>query len=150
MKWVIMASFKGTYSHILEPKNRISIPSKMRNSFIPEDSNTLIMTRGFEQCIYIYPFTEWKKLEDKIRTLSVMDSDTRKFIRLILGHAQEYECDKQGRIVLPQNLLTYANIEKDVIIIGMLNWMEVWNPALYEQTHQSFDLEKTAEKMMIF
>lgn len=145
-----MAGFKGTYPHTIEPKNRISLPSKMRTSFMPEDKNTVVMTRGFEQCIYIYPATEWQKLEEKMRGLSVMDADTRKFIRLILGYAQETELDKQGRLVIPQPLLTYAHIEKDVIIIGMLNWMELWNPALFSETHQAFDLEKTAGRMMIF
>lgn len=85
-----------------------------------------------------------------MRGLSVMDADTRKFIRLILGHAQEAELDKQGRIVIPQTLLTYANIDKDVVIIGMLNWIELWNPGLFDEIHKAFDLEKTAERMMIF
>lgn len=122
----------------------------MRGAFTPEDNNTLVMTRGFEQCVYIYPSTEWRRLEEKMRGLSVMDADTRKFIRLILGHAQEAELDRQGRIVIPQTLLTYANIDKDVIIIGMLNWIELWNPGLFDETHKAFDLEKTAERMMIF
>lgn len=145
-----MAGFKGTYPHTLEPKNRIILPAKMRAQFTPEDKNTVVMTRGFEPCIYIYPAGEWQKLEEKMRALSVMDTETRKFIRMILGFALDCELDKQGRLVIPQPLLQYAAIDKEVIIIGMLNWIELWNPQRYEEVHRSFDLEKTAERMMIF
>lgn len=145
-----MAGFKGTYPHILEPKNRLSLPAKMRAHFSPDDKNTVVLTRGFEPCIYIYPASEWQKLEDKMRGMSVMDAEIRKFIRMILGYAQDYELDKQGRLVIPQPLLQYAGIDKEVLIIGMLNWIELWNPETYKAAHKDFDMEKTAERMMIF
>lgn len=145
-----MSSFKGTYEYTLDPKNRFNIPAKMRNAFIPEDHDGVVLTRGFDQCIYVYSMTEWRKLEEKFRTLSIMDSNTRKLILLISGNAHEYELDKQGRVVIPSTLLSFAHIEKEVLIIGMLNWIEVWNPKIYEEVHRNFDLEKTAEKMVSF
>jgi MraZ protein len=145
-----MASFKGTYNHALDPKNRFNIPAKMRAAFIREDKDTVVLTRGFDQCIYIYSLSEWKKLEEKMRTLSIMDTDTRKLIRLISGNAHECELDKQGRVIIPPTLLSFAHVERDIIVIGMLNWIEVWNPNVYETVHSNFDLEKTAEKMVKF
>ena len=85
-----------------------------------------------------------------MRMLSIMDSDTRKLIRLISGNAHECELDKQGRVIIPQTLLNFAQVEKDIVVIGMLNWIEVWNPNIYETVHQNFDLEKTAGQMVKF
>ncbi|NUM80968.1 division/cell wall cluster transcriptional repressor MraZ [bacterium] len=145
-----MASFKGTYLHTLDPKNRFNIPAKMRGCFTPDDKETVILTRGYERCIYIYSFTEWQRLEDNLRTLSIMDGDARKLIRMISGNAHECELDKQGRVIIPQPLLSFSNIEKDIVVIGMLNWIEVWNPKMYDETHNGFDLEKTAAQMVKF
>jgi len=145
-----MASFKGTYQYTLDPKNRFNIPSKMRNAFVPKDKDTVVLTRGFDQCIYVYSLTEWQNLEAKMRTLSIMNTNTRKLIRLISGNAHECELDKQGRVIIPQPLLEFGKIEKEIIIIGMLNWIEVWHPALYQESHSNFDLEKTAEQLMKF
>ncbi|MCB0833831.1 MAG: division/cell wall cluster transcriptional repressor MraZ [Bacteroidetes bacterium] len=145
-----MASFKGTYEYVLDPKNRFNIPSKMRSAFVPEDNDSVVLTQGFDPCIYIYSMTEWKKLEEKFRGLSVMDSDMRKLIRIISGNAHEYELDKQGRVVIPQTLLHFAQIEKDILIIGMLNWIEVWNPKKYQEIHAGFDLQNAAGKIVSF
>ncbi len=145
-----MASFKGRFNFTLDPKNRLNIPAKMRASFADDDHDTVVMTRGFERCIYIYPLSEWRQLEDRMRNLSILDADTRKFIRLITGNAEEDQLDKQGRIVVPEPLLTFAGIEREILIIGMLNWIEVWNPKTYQQIHADFDLEKTASQMRVF
>ncbi len=145
-----MASFKGRYHHTLDPKNRLNVPAKMRAAFLTEDHDTVVMTRGFERCIYLYPMSEWRGLEDRMRNLSILDADTRKFIRLITGNAEEDQLDKQGRIVVPEPLLKFAGIEKDIVIIGMLNWIEVWNPETYRNVHEGFDLEKTAGQMRVF
>ncbi len=145
-----MASFKGTYQHILDPKNRFNLPSRMRAGFVPEDKETVVLTRGYEACIYIYPFSEWIKLEDQLRKLSVMDANARKLIRFISGYAHECEIDKQGRVIIPQTLLDFAKIEKEIAIIGMLNWVEAWNPKSYEEAHAGFDLEKTADQLVKF
>ncbi len=143
-----MPSFKGTYKHTLDPKNRFNIPAKMRSAFVPEDKDTIVLTRGFEPCIYIYPYSEWLRREDELRRLSTMDADARKLVRLLMGFAQECELDKQGRVILPQPLLEFAQVEKDLVIIGALERMEAWNPRIYDTVHQGFDLEHTAAKFV--
>ena len=143
-----MPSFKGTYHHILDPKNRFNIPAKMRSVFIPEDKETVVLTRGYEQCIYIYTYSEWLRREEELRRLSNMDADARKLVRLLMGFAQECELDGQVRVIVPQPLLQFAQIEKDIVIIGALERMEAWNPAVYDMIHQNFDLEKTAAKFV--
>ncbi|HMV26033.1 MAG TPA: division/cell wall cluster transcriptional repressor MraZ [bacterium] len=145
-----MPSFKGTYNHILDSKNRFNIPAKMRSAFVPEDKDTVILTRGFEQCIYMYPYSEWLRREDELRQLSNMDSDARKLVRLLMGFAQECELDKQGRVIIPQPLLSFAGIEKEIVIIGALERMEAWNPKQYDAAHNGFDLETTAAKFVKF
>ena len=145
-----LPSFKGTYHHALDSKNRLNIPSKLRAVLVPEDLETLVLTRGLDSCIYIYPYTQWLRLEERLRNLTVTESNTRKFIRMILGSAEEAVLDKQGRILLPQNLMEYASIQKEVQVVGMLDWIEIWNPAVFKESHDGFDLEKTAENMLIF
>ena len=145
-----MASFKGTYQHALDAKNRLNIPSKIRAAFSPEDKEILVLTRGFDKCIFSYPYTEWQKLEDRLRNLSVTEANTRKFIRMILGSAEEVALDKQGRVLIPQTLLDYATIKKEVQVVGMLNWVEIWDPAVFKESHDQFDLQQTAENMLIF
>lgn len=145
-----MASFKGTYQYILDPKNRFNLPAKMRSTFIADDRDTVILTRGFDPCIQVYSLTEWQKREEQLRRFSVFDTDARKVLRMLSGNAQEYELDKQGRVVIPQPLLQFARIEKEVLIIGMLDWIEVWSPAVYDDVHKDFDLAGTAEKMVKF
>lgn len=121
-------TFTGEYQYSLDSKGRVNIPAKFRQSLSKENQNTFVATRGQDPCIWIYPLTEWKKIEDDLRNLSSVSSVHRTFIRQIARSATPSTCDKQGRITLSPSLISYANLDKEALIIGMINKIEIWNP----------------------
>lgn len=128
--------FLGEYQHSLDIKARLIVPAKFRE----ELGAKFVATKGFDQCIFLYPMAEWKIIENKIRSLPLAKPEVLKFTRVFFSGASELEIDKQGRIVLPQNLREYANIEKELIIIGVGSRVEIWSNetwASYNQTTQS-------------
>ena len=108
--------FIGEYQHSLDSKNRIIVPSKLRD----ELGTKFVITKGLDGCLYAYPLDEWKKLEDKMKTLPLTNKDARAFVRFFFSGACEVEIDKQGRGLIPQNLKEYAAIEKEIVSIGVL------------------------------
>ena len=121
-------TFTGEYQYSLDSKGRVNIPAKFRQSLSKENQNTFVATRGQDPCVWIYPLTEWKKIEDDLRNLSSVSSVHRTFIRQIARSATPSTCDKQGRITLSPSLISYANLNKEALIIGMINKIEIWNP----------------------
>ena len=121
-------TFTGEYQYSLDSKGRVNIPAKFRQSLSKENQNTFVATRGQDPCVWIYPLTEWKKIEDDLRSLSSVSSVHRTFIRQIARSATPSTCDKQGRITLSPSLISYANLDKEALIIGMINKIEIWNP----------------------
>ena len=113
----------GEYHHSIEEKKRIIIPSRFRE----ELKDTFVITRGIENCLFIYSLEEWKKITDKLETLPFTKKDARQFIRFFLSGATEAQFDKQGRIVITTPLLEYAKIEKDCVIIGAGERLEIWS-----------------------
>ncbi len=127
-----MSSFKGSYSYSVDSKGRINIPARLRKYVSTDANDTFIVTRGYDQCLYLYPQDEWTRLELEIRQLSSTNPKHRFFIRRLLEWATEAQLDGQFRIMLPKDLLQFAGIENDVLIIGVLEHIEVWNPRIYE------------------
>ena len=121
-------TFTGEYQYSLDSKGRVNIPAKFRQSLSKKNQNTFVATRGQDPCVWIYPLTEWKKIEDDLRSLSSVSSVHRTFIRQIARSATPSTCDKQGRITLSPSLISYANLDKEALIIGMINKIEIWNP----------------------
>lgn len=113
----------GEYHHSIDEKKRIIIPSRFRE----ELKDTFVITRGIENCLFIYSLEEWKKITDKLETLPFTKKDARQFIRFFLSGATEAKFDKQGRIVITTPLLEYAKIEKDCVIIGAGERLEIWS-----------------------
>ena len=113
----------GEYRHSIDEKKRIIIPSRFRE----ELKDTFVITRGIENCLFIYSLEEWKKITDKLETLPFTKKDARQFIRFFLSGATEAQFDKQGRIVITTPLLEYAKIEKDCVIIGAGERLEIWS-----------------------
>jgi len=113
----------GEYHHSIDEKKRIIIPSRFRE----ELKDTFVITRGIENCLFIYSLEEWKKITDKLETLPFTKKDARQFIRFFLSGATEAQFDKQGRIVITTPLLEYAKIEKDCVIIGAGERLEIWS-----------------------
>jgi len=145
-----MSSFKGQFTYSIDSKGRINIPAKFRKSLDPEANETFVAIPGLDGCIFLYPNDEWKKFEEKLRKLPINIEKNRRYQRMIFSHASEDRCDKQGRITIPGKLLQRANIEKEVLIIGVLDKIELWNTDIYNQQFEGSDdsYEKIAENIM--
>ncbi len=115
--------FIGEYSHSIDPKKRLAVPSKFRS----ELKNKVVVTRGLDKCLFIYPMEVWSELANKLGTLPVGESGTRSFIRLMLAGAVDVEVDKQGRVLIPDYLKEYAGLNRNVIIAGIYNRLEIWD-----------------------
>ena len=120
-------TFIGEYNYSLDSKGRVNIPAKFRQSLSKDNKNTFIATRGQDPCIWVYPLTEWKKIEIELRNLSSVSGIHRTFVRQIARSATPSTCDKQGRIMINPSLISYAGLEKEALIIGMINKIEIWN-----------------------
>ncbi|GIV60104.1 division/cell wall cluster transcriptional repressor MraZ [Rhodocaloribacter litoris] len=127
-----MARFKGQASYSVDSKGRVAIPAKMRSAMNPEAKNTFTITRGFEQCIFLYPLDKWEAIEDEFEQLNLYQRESRDFVRIILMWAEEVTLDGQGRVRIPETLMDYARITDKALIIGALDHIEIWNPELFD------------------
>jgi MraZ protein len=128
-----MSSFKGSFGYSVDTKGRINIPSKLRKSVSPDANETFVITRGYEQCLFLYPLDEWTTLEQSIRQLSSSNAQHRFFTRTLLQYATDCTLDAQSRISIPKELLQFARISDQVLILGVLERIEVWNPELHQE-----------------
>ncbi|AKA70247.1 division/cell wall cluster transcriptional repressor MraZ [Clostridium scatologenes] len=136
--------FIGEYEHALDSKNRIIIPSKFRE----ELGSKFILTKGLDGCLYAYTMDEWSVLEDKLRKLPLTSKNARAFVRFFFSGANEMELDKQGRTLIPQSLLEYGEIKKEIVSIGVSNRLEIWSKEKWIQYNSSnIDFDKIAEQM---
>lgn len=126
-KWVIIM-FMGEYHHTIDDKGRLTIPSKLRY----ELGENFIVTRGLDNCLFIYPQNEWNNIINKYKELP-NTKDARNFMRFFLSGAVQSEFDKQGRINIPTPLINYAQIKKDCVIIGVSERLEIWSKELWEK-----------------
>jgi MraZ protein len=125
--------FLGSFKYSIDTKGRISIPSKFRKYVNEEANDTFVMTRGIVQCIDIYPHDYWKNdVEKRVDQLDDFDSDESAFKRLLLELASEDKLDSQSRLLIPKNLIEFAEIDKDILILGQNKKIEIWNPDIYE------------------
>lgn len=135
----------GEYSHTIDPKNRVSLPSKFRK----EIGKKLVATYGLEECLFIYPLKEWQRISEEIAKLGMMRSDTREFNRFMFGGAQELEVDSLGRVLIPPYLKTYANIDTKAVFVGVHKRIEIWNDKKWEEYKKKVvgSAEGLAEKL---
>ncbi len=142
--------FYGEHEHALDRKSRVIIPAKFREAFKDNFVERFFITRGLDGCLFLFTEEEWKKQEQKFKSMSFTKPESRKFNRLFFSGASDVVCDNQGRILLPQYLKDYAQIQKDVVIVGVSNRIEIWSKArwkeFYESTRDTF--EENAEKLM--
>jgi len=138
--------FTGEYHHTLDGKGRVIVPSRLREGL----GDRFVVTRGLDNCLFVYPNAEWVRLEQKLKQLPFTKSDSRAFMRLFFSGAMEVEADKQGRILIPQNLREYAGIERDIMFIGVSNRVEIWSEQSWKQYFEKADenYEELAEKMV--
>ena len=137
--------FYGEYQHSLDSKGRMIVPSKFRE----ELGEKFILTKGLDECLFAYSSEEWSNLEQKLKTLPFTDKDVRAFVRFFFAGATECELDKQGRILVPQNLRDYAKLEKDLYAIGVSTRVEIWEKDKWEKycSGDNISPDKIAEKM---
>ncbi len=136
--------FIGEYQHAIDAKNRMIVPSKLREGL----GSKFVITKGLDGCLYAYPMEEWKALETKLKSLPLTNKDARAFVRFFFSGACEIEVDKQGRGLIPQNLKEYAGIEKEIVSIGVLTRVEIWSKEKWIEYNESdMDFDSIAEKM---
>ena len=137
--------FLGQYEHTLDEKGRLSLPAKLRDKL----GATFIVTKGLDRCLFIYPQDEWENIERRLTELSTTKSDARSFARMFFAGAAECECDKQGRINIPQPLRDHAMLTKDAVILGVGSRVEVWSLDKWrEYSEQALEnYEKIAEDL---
>ena len=146
-------SFTGEFYNIIDQKNRFSIPAKYRKTLALSNDKTFILTRGFDKCLFLYPLEEWKIVENQLSSLSSIRGKNRNFIRSIVRYANYVKYDSQGRIQIPESLLKYANISKNIMVIGMIKKIELWdknNLEKYENNKSLFtdnDFDDLANKI---
>ena len=137
--------FIGEYKHNLDEKGRLAIPTKFRLDL----SKGAVVTRGLDTSLFLFPKEEWDKLAEKLASLPLGQSNSRAFARLMLAGAMDLELDKQGRVVLPEYLRTYAELKKSVVIAGLFNRLELWDETswnIYKKKMEE-DAESVAEQL---
>ena len=147
-----LVAFKGTYNYSIDHKGRLSIPVKFRMMADTPSSEYYVVARGFEGCLYIYPHDAWQQIEDKLALLkTISDPQARYFVRTLLSNAADTKVDKLGRISIPQNLLELAGIKRDVVVRGVLDKIEIWDPEVlrkYEDSRPD-SYEDVAKQLLI-
>lgn len=122
----------GEFQHNIDAKGRLIMPAKFRD----ELGDKFVATKGLDKCLFIFPVTEWQKLDKQLSELSL--SKGREIQRFFYGGMTECEIDKQGRILIPANLRDYAGLEKDIIIIGLNKRAEIWNKQSWDDRNERF------------
>lgn len=137
--------FIGEYKHNLDDKGRLAIPAKFRNDL----AKGAVVTRGLDNCLFLYTASEWEKLAEKLASLPISQSDSRAFARLMLAGAMDVSVDKQGRVVLPEYLRQFANFKKTVVVAGLYSRLELWDESVWEDYKSKTESESTqiAERM---
>ena len=142
--------FKGQAEHSVDSKGRVAIPAKMRNAMSPESKETFTITRGFEECIFLYPMDRWESIEEEIGELNMYNREARDFVRIIMMWADEDSLDGQGRISLPNPLIEFAGLDGSALILGAFDHIEIWDPEQFDGylNEQPADYETLAERVM--
>lgn len=135
--------FMGEYSHTIDTKGRLIVPSKFRESLGDE----FVVTKGLDGCLFVYSQDEWKNIEEKFKQVSLTTKDARKFSRFFFAGAATVEVDKQGRILLPSVLREFAGLEKDIVSVGVLSRIEIWSKDKWQESNEYDDMDEIAEHM---
>jgi MraZ protein len=142
--------FYGEFEHSIDRKGRLILPAKFREVAKNQFVEKFFVTRGLDKCLFMFAEEEWRSQENKFKTMSFTKQQSRTFNRLLFSGAVDVSADKQGRILLPQYLKDFAEIKKDVMIVGVSNRIEIWSKNLwfdfYANSRASF--EEIAEKIM--
>ena len=137
--------FIGEFQHTIDAKGRLIMPARFRD----ELGDTFVLTKGLDNCLFIYPKTEWQVVQTKLKALPLTNKDARAFVRFFFSGASECEADKQGRVLIPSNLREHAGLERDVVVIGVANRAEIWSKELWDayNSNPNLSYDEIAEKM---
>ena len=135
----------GEYTHTIDIKKRVSLPTKFRSVL----GKKMIMTKGADNCVYVYPLTEWKKWSEKLSKLSMGSTDQRKYKRLMTTGAAEVEVDSVGRVLIPDFLKIYAGLKMKVVFTGVGNYAEIWDEKAWRTYREKIEnqVDVLAEKL---
>ena len=135
--------FMGEYNHIIDAKGRLIIPARFRELLGEE----FILTKGLDGCLSIYPMDAWEAFETKLRALPLTNKNARTFTRFFVAGATNCELDRQGRILVPQTLRGFAGLEKEVVLTGNLDRIEIWSKEKWSENCNYDDMDSIAESM---
>ena len=141
---VVIALFMGRYNHTIDPKGRLSIPSKYREILGDE----FVVSRGMDGCLFVYADEEWKVFEAKLASLPLINQEARQFARFFLSGAQYVTVDKQGRILMPQDLREFAGLEKAVVLAGTGSRIEIWSLEKWNANSSQVDINAISQNMV--
>ncbi|KAA0207695.1 division/cell wall cluster transcriptional repressor MraZ [Ignavibacteria bacterium CHB1] len=141
--------FQGHSILSLDSKSRFILPAKFRKFIKPEADNKLIITRGLDDCLLLYPMDEWEKLTAGLVNYNQFNPQQRNFIRQFFMYVHECELDSQNRILIPSQLIEFGKLKREIMIIGLIDKMEIWNPETKSEYDNKQDLtfEEVAEKV---
>ncbi len=127
-----MNGFIGEYHCKLDAKGRLLLPSDMRKQLSPEDQENFVISRGVDDCLSVYPMSEWTRVLDRLRELNRFKAKDRKFARMFQKGATKVSVDSNGRVLLPKSLLGWASIKKEIVMVANVDLWEVWDKKRYE------------------
>ena len=128
--------FYGEYSHTIDSKNRVIIPSKFRETIREKGIEELYLTRGLDECLFLFSANQWRLQENRFKAMSFTKSEVRKFTRQFFGGASEVIPDKQWRILIPDYLKEYAHLSRDIKIVGVADRVEIWDRSKWEEFYR--------------
>ncbi len=128
--------FRGSFSHTLDDKGRFTVPARFKDA-IRASSGDAVMITFMDDCLVAYTLDEWGKIEDRILSLAEKSRSMRRFRRMFVGGAHECTCDKQGRVLVPPTLRADAALEKDIVLVGVLDHFEIWSQEKWAQEKEA-------------
>jgi len=141
--------FRGRYEHTIDPKGRLSIPSKFREVLVANYDDERLIVTNFDQCLWAYPVREWKAVEDKVAALPQFKPEVKALQRFFISAASECPVDPNGRVIIPTTLRKYADLNQDVVLVGMTKRFEIWSKDKWQKVFEQAerDLSSIGEKL---
>jgi len=138
--------FMGSYEYKMDDKGRVLVPPQFKE----ELGEKFIITRGFENCLFVYPISEWNRISKELEKIPLSSKELRYFTRIWFSSAQEITIDQYGRILIPNDFRKYANLNKEIVFIGVLNRVEIWDKEMWERYKNSSEIsyENSVLKLM--
>lgn len=132
--------FRGRFEYTIDPKGRVNVPARFRDQLQESGQESFVVT-NYQKCLYAFPSDDWARIEEKLSRVSSVDRKLNTFLRFFIGAAVEVVPDKQGRILIPPSLRSYAGLDKDVVITGMPNRFEIWSLEKWQDEVGRFEKE---------